>query len=507
MKKVLITILNFFAFAICVNIAFAVNVEAKEENMEITQYESEVIEESNIGRNAKLKDYDFATYDIYGKEYFYNYDDFDYREDYEFERYDYSMRNVDEINTDGRNIDLRDDDDDDDDPFAIYYYMPYSAVCVIYTSYDTNNDGLTDVTYIGSGSLVGPDVVLTAEENTYNSAYGYPTNLVVVPGEYTNENGALVKPYGESSFYSITRGNYHTTFDANDNWAIIRISSSLGYNAGWFDVEESGLSNGSTVSTYGYTYINNNYAIADYLGIVSNLQTYKFYHNDLQPTTSNGAPIVGYNTYTIYGIQCGTRVIVNNVQYSQACKISIYIKNWVREAGGGLELRIYSDLSVQTSSGGPLGHAFLTIKNNTPWYITIGKKFVSPNSSISVGTWPNGYFGHNGIHYNVEHHYYMQGDFTNHVSYKRNIFVSQWNLANSYFLYLDDWSYMINCVYFATHVWNYILPQYSFDCAYIPVPLDLYNQITSCDGYETNHYIEGTDEVGYYNGNVFVNIT
>jgi len=95
---------------------------------------------------------------------------------------------------------------------------------------------------------------------------------------------------------------------------------------------------------------------------------------------------------------------------------------------------------------------------------------------------------------------------TSHVSYKKNICVGEWNLYNSEILSHDEWTMSHNCSYFATFVWNLLLPQFAFLMAEIQTPSYLHSQIVQLTGYEGNMIVYGTNEVGYYEGNTFYSL-
>lgn len=430
---------------------------------------------------------DVISYDKNGNEYFYSYDDFIY-EDCELDGF----------------VPQTQEKPNDRNPFNKYYVLPYSAICVVFTSFDTNSDGISDVTYVGSGTLVGPDVILTAEENTYNTEYGYPTNLTVVPGGYSNNAGQFIKPFGEQTWTVILRGNYHSTFDASDNWAIIRIDSQIGYSAEWMSVSDTGISNGSTVYTLGYSRSTiYDYEVVETHGIVASLQTYKFNHTDLPHVMSNGAPVIDPNLSKVYGINSGPRVYDGDLLLSQACKVSIYIKNWIQEDGGALELRIFASADGGSSSLNFSGHSWLTVKNNSPYNVLIGKMTISPNETVSLGTWGNKI--HDGLYYNLEHYFDINyNSYNNNSCYKKNMFIYQWNNINSVVLNNDSWSYFDNCASFAIDVWNAAMPQYSFSKPEIPTPSQLKSQINSLSDHMSNVPVFGGLNVGYYNGDNFI---
>ena len=444
------------------------------EPLEQTGYKTNLRMHSQNNNDA----YDIETYDIYGNHQYYKYDDFIYDETPTLNAYHPSNT----INTRSE--------------YDKYYSLPYSAICTFYSTYDTNNDGVADVTFVGSGALVGPNEVLTAEENTYNTDYGYAIDMYVALGEH-RENGSLVRPFGIQHWTMIMRGNYHTTFDANDNWALVRLDSNIGYTSGWLGVSYIGISNGSTVKAVGY----NSYSSCEatiYQGTVSSLQTYKFNYNAYPPMMANGCPVMDAFLGTVVGIHCSKRTTVNNITYCQACKISIYIKGWIQEDCGPLKVTIFSDPDAGSSSGSGVGHSWIVVKNNSPEYVQIGKMNLAPNTAVTLGTWGNTV--HSGLYYNLE--YNRASVFPHRVSFSRNIFANDWN--NSYVLTNDYWLPFENCAFFATNLWNSMFPLHQVNYGTWPTPASVANSISQFSGYNYCEYVNGTNTVGYYSGNTFV---
>ncbi len=463
--------------------AFSLTANAEKDS--VRRETTSVTESSGVVKKRVLAiqdDYDIETYDIYGNLQQYHYEDFEYRDNVDLNGY-VPTKSASTWST-----------------YDKYKALPYSAVCTVYTTFDTDGDGAGDKTFIGSGSLVGADEVLTAEENTYNTDYGYPTDLYVVPGEH-RENGTLTRPFGVQHWTAIMRGRYHTTFDANDNWALIRLNSKIGYTTGWLGVSDSGVSNGTTVKALGYdSYASCNSTV--YSGVVSSSQTYKFNYSAIPSAISNGCPVMDASLSTILGIHCSKRVSVNGTNYAQACKVSIYIKGWIQEDCGPIRISIFAIADSSSSSSGlnTSGHAWITVKNNSTYAIMIGKMSISPNTGVSLGTWGN--TSHVGLYYNLE--YNRAQAFAGRVSYSRNIFSSQWD--NDYVLENDEWSLLDNCSNFAVGLWNSMLSsQYeiSFNGS-LPTPANVKNRLLQFSGYETNATIIGNANVGYYNGDLFV---
>lgn len=447
--------------------------------------------ESNICSYSMEKEentsYDFMTYDFKGHKNYYHYDDF------LFERENKSCGSSSE-----RNFNI----EKTSRQSGTSANLPYSAICTVYTCYDTDRNGYGDTTFVGSGALIGPDEILTAEENTYITEYGYPSSIFVALGEHI-ENGTLVKPFGIQYVTAVMRGNYHTTFNPNDNWALMRIDSSIGYTTDWLCVSDVGISNNSTVKTIGYDNTSS-YQCTVYSGNVSNLHTYSFRHSALPTTMANGAPIFDSSLNTIVGIQTGQRTTINGISYSEACKVSIYIKKWIMEDCGALRITIFAQPTGQTgSSFGDWGHVWISVQNNSPSPVTIGKMDIASNYAVTLGTWQTNM--HTGLLYNLEYLLTHNGNdlFPNRVSYSRNIFLSDWEDANSYVELHDSWSFPNNmCTHFALGVWNKALPDYKISCSATPNAIS--NKIKAFDEYEEHAPVPGSSNCGYYNNDDFV---
>ncbi len=504
MKKIIIFCFTTLFFLV---ISFA-SVNAKE--CEIDECENninETITATSYEVNNLSSSYDIMTYDRNGNVHTYSNNEIAYkdRDNIELEIYDYSMRNDQEVDYDGRNINLRDEPEDEDDPYEMYYSLPYSAICLIYSSFDTNEDGIADVTYISSGTMISTNKVLTSCEYTFSDSYGLPINLTVIPGAYTNENEVLVKPFGQATFISVTMGAYHYTCDEGDNWAIIELDWNIGSNSGYFLYSDR-VNNDTSLSVFGSVCMYDEYWITRFSCTASNVQEKTFRINANCHPHMTGGPLVkevyyseNESYYVVCGIQTSSRVSVNNITYSNVCKVTSNIKNFI-QGNGVLEFRIFADTADN------LGHSWLTIKNNSTYEVEIGKMLISGGSSVSIGTWPGITMDHSGIYYNYEYYLSSQSSFTDHAAYKKIIFIEDWNTYNYCVNSRDSWTFDNNCTTFAIDIWNTMLPRYSFYRPMICTPANLKSQIEALTGYENNMAINGSELVGYFNGETFVSI-
>jgi V8-like Glu-specific endopeptidase len=205
-----------------------------------------------------------------------------------------------------------------------YSIFPYRCVCIIFANYDTNNDGTPDVFTYGTGVLVGPNVVLSASHVVYSKTYQQWATLEICPGAYKDANNQIIKPHGSYPCIYASIGVNFVTDNTNDDWALLRLNSSVGNTVGYFSVSSS-LNAFSSVRLYGYH--------SDYdcrmgygPGIVTYLETYKFYHNCDAISGSSGGPITT-GTTTVVGIHSGRA----DDNQDAACKVSTFIVGWVND--------------------------------------------------------------------------------------------------------------------------------------------------------------------------------
>ena len=105
-------------------------------------------------------------------------------------------------------------------------------------------------TKLGSGFMIGPNTVATVGHNVYQQQWGgFAYNIVVVPAS----NG-VQQPYGSYLTEDYTcGGNWYNYEDNQDDWAIIRLPSNVGYATGYLGLRwQSDSYNGRFVYSVGY---------------------------------------------------------------------------------------------------------------------------------------------------------------------------------------------------------------------------------------------------------------
>ncbi|GFR43291.1 hypothetical protein Agub_g4356 [Astrephomene gubernaculifera] len=133
-----------------------------------------------------------------------------------------------------RSLGIFDTDDRVDCPRTPTY--PFTAMGQINVRDKTGN-------YVCSGTLVGPDVVLTAAHCVFNrNAQAFYDNLDFAPGRYRTLDGQVVNPFGVVPWNYVTVYQSYSTASTPDpntvDIAVIKLSQRVGTTAGWMGVLE-----------------------------------------------------------------------------------------------------------------------------------------------------------------------------------------------------------------------------------------------------------------------------
>ncbi len=151
-------------------------------------------------------------------------------------------------------------------------------------------------------------------------------------------------------------------------------------------------------------------------------------------------------------------------------------------------VRLYSTLSDN--------HSWLVVKNTSSSNIYVGGYKLTPNSTVTIGTWGN-ISQHTGIWYNLEGKYSM----SSHVSIGKDITSSQLTSMNSTINSKDKWSAIYNCSSFAKDVWNSISTT-PVSAGLVNTPSNLANSIKSIyrNSFSSNYSIPSktNSNLAYY---------
>ena len=213
-----------------------------------------------------------------------------------------------------------------------YTLAPYRSVCRLTISFKEDNN----TSYFGTGFLVGPHTVLTACHMVYDCSeehdYGWFDNISISFGTYVNNDGYTINPYGViTEFSSVSCGSYRNTNKTDDDWALIELKTSIGDELGYFGLSSEIEKNNTlkTIAYYGDYYGNMGYSY----GKVKKIDTYKFDHDcDITSGASGGAILKTDSNKVVGIVSSESSYWLFGTHYSNhACKISLYIINWVSE--------------------------------------------------------------------------------------------------------------------------------------------------------------------------------
>lgn len=201
---------------------------------------------------------------------------------------------------------------------------PYYGIAYIKTTF---TDGSTKP---GTGFMISEDVLLTAAHCVYTAGKTV-RNIKVYPGR--NGNSYTISATGDSVY---TDTNY-TGSEANWDYAVVTLDSSLGNTTGWFSLyapSSASSLNGRFIETAGYpsdlaaSAVSDNRPMFHSTGSISNVTTYRFGHNADTESGQSGSPIYFYNG--TYGYQaCGVHTHAGNY----ARRITSDLFDWLVEEG------------------------------------------------------------------------------------------------------------------------------------------------------------------------------
>lgn len=103
--------------------------------------------------------------------------------------------------------------------------------------------------YVGSGFMIGPNAVATAGHCVYNSEFGgWAKKITVVPAR----NGSI-QPYGAASSTKLEcGGNWHDSYNNQDDWGVITINSNLGNSTGYLGLRWQSAAYSGNLMACGY---------------------------------------------------------------------------------------------------------------------------------------------------------------------------------------------------------------------------------------------------------------
>lgn len=202
-----------------------------------------------------------------------------------------------------------------------YLQWPYRGVCQIFMDF-YNSSGEIE-TYIGTGALIGPNMLLTASHCVYSTELGWSTVVRAYPA-YRNGSSK----YSYASSIAAVIGVYYNTSDSNDDWAIIKLDSNIGNEVGYYGLEVAEIETETELKNVAYNGTTG--LMSETLGQVYIAETYKFFHRIDAIAGSSGSPIFKGNSMNITGIH-SAGIHEDNMDYNIACRVSKYLVNdWER---------------------------------------------------------------------------------------------------------------------------------------------------------------------------------
>ena len=175
--------------------------------------------------------------------------------------------------------------------------FPFTAIVKIKVKF-------SDGTYWGSGAMIGPNRVLTAEHNVYDKATDEHASITVIPA-YSDGYA----PFGEIKVKEFEHGTHAGCHDgANCDIAVLTLAQNIGNKTGWFGFREFSSNSMSNVFMVGYPKDRGNGESMYMLKTTATKQSDGTYHNALsyQDWTyggMSGGPIFTSDNYIVEYIQ------------------------------------------------------------------------------------------------------------------------------------------------------------------------------------------------------------
>jgi V8-like Glu-specific endopeptidase len=121
--------------------------------------------------------------------------------------------------------------------------FPFSAVVKIIATFPNGNRAT------GSGALIGPDKVLTADHVVYNEEWGGDAKVIEILPGYANNYTTCKRTYAKT----MKHGSHQGCHDgANCDVAVLTTTESMGCDTGWFGYKQYSQANLNDVFIAGY---------------------------------------------------------------------------------------------------------------------------------------------------------------------------------------------------------------------------------------------------------------
>lgn len=148
-----------------------------------------------------------------------------------------------------------------------------------------------------------------------------------------------------------------------------------------------------------------------------------------------------------------------------------------------------------------LGHAWLSVENQTDEAVKFNDYEISPSEALYFGAW--GSSAKWGVCYNMEPNFASEfGRYEGTISLSTKIDLNQLEEIAKFVSENDQWNIIQNCSWFATYCWNSAmeddadLPTY-----WIYTPTSLCSDIMNFEEYQVNKPMTGAKDIFFYNEN------
>ena len=203
---------------------------------------------------------------------------------------------------------------------------PYSTVLLLLVGWDTDSNGTVDYYSQVTGTMVGPNTILTAGHCIYKQESGWPDELRVYP--FVSSSSLNGKTYYSASAFYVPSSYQNGTNTQQNDWGIISLpdTCTLSDNTGYmgFSTSESLLGKSFVISGYPG---DDSYYQNKATGTVLQENDYECYYDiDTYPGES-GAAIFSETGGILWGVHAyGTGL---SGTYNHGCKITDSIYNTI----------------------------------------------------------------------------------------------------------------------------------------------------------------------------------
>lgn len=151
-----------------------------------------------------------------------------------------------------------------------------------------------------------------------------------------------------------------------------------------------------------------------------------------------------------------------------------------------------------------LGHAFISVRNQTDTPLSMGDYLLQAGEEATVGTWVMS--AHAGLWYNLETEYVRQGWYTGRISLSMEISQSGMDSLSELLKQSDSWTPLTNCSAFAASVWNSAaIDENKLSASGLMTPARLASSLKEFYDWEQDRPLSQNPKIGYIkNGSLLI---